>query len=285
MKKVFLFKNYHHKNQEFLNYYVKNNFSLTENFNEADIVFSANTFIPIEQYPNKKFIFGPHFSVFPNNVVQKFNNIHKNGIYIQPSQPSVNTWQQEFNFTKLPMKAIPFGVNTDKFKPDKDRRQNNSVLIYYKNRNPEEFKFLETFLKKKNIDYKVFSYLNKYDEKDFLTQLKKSKYGIWLGRHESQGFALEETLSCDIPLLVWNVKLRQQEWTYRHIYKNVKSPVSAIPYWDKKCGEFFYNSNELEKTFDTFIEKVDTYEPRKFILENLSKEKCLEKWNKLINEL
>ena len=285
MKKVFLFKNYHHKNQEFLNYYCNENFSLTENFNEADIVFSANTFIPIEQYPNKKFIFGPHFSVFPNNVVQKFNNIHKNGIYIQPSQPSVNTWQQEFNFTKLPMKAIPFGVNTDKFKPDKDRRQNNSVLIYYKNRNPEEFKFLETFLKKKNIDYNVFSYLNKYDEKDFLTQLKKSKYGIWLGRHESQGFALEETLSCDIPLLVWNVKLRQQEWTYRHIYKNVKSPVSAIPYWDKKCGEFFYNSNELEKTFDTFIEKVDTYEPRKFILENLSQEKCLEKWNKLINDL
>jgi hypothetical protein len=284
-KNAFLFNNYHHKNQEFLNNYVKNNFILTNNFQEADIVFSASTFIPIEQYPNKKFIFGNHFSVFPNRIVRQFNNIHKNAVYIQPSQPSVNTWQQEFNFTNLPMKAIPFGVNTHKFKPDIDRRQNKSVLVYYKNRNPVELQLLETFLQKKNIEYKVFSYLNRYEESDFLKQLKKSKYGIWLGRHESQGFAVQETLSCDIPLLVWDVKLRKQEWTMREAYKNVLSPVTAIPYWDKKCGEFFYNYDELEKKFDIFIKNVDTYEPRKFILENLSQEKCYEKWNKFTYDL
>lgn len=285
MRKVFLYKNYHHKNQEFLNYYCNNNFILTNNLNDAEIVFSACDYIPIEKYPNKKFIFGPHFSVFPNRLVSRFNNIHKNAIYIQPSQPSVDTWQKEFNFKNLPMKAMAFGVNVNKFKPDKDRRENNSVLIYYKNRNPQEFTFLENFLKKKNINYKLFSYLKRYDEKDFLTQLKNSKYGIWLGRHESQGFALEETLSCDVPLLVWNVKLREQEWSKRYVYKNIKSSVTTIPYWDKTCGEYFYNSNELEETFDIFIKNIDTYEPRKFILNNLSQERCSEKWNTFINNL
>ena len=127
--------------------------------------------------------------------------------------------------------------------------------------------------------------MKRYDEKDFLTQLKNSKYGIWLGRHESQGFALEETLSCDVPLLVWNVKLREQEWSKRYVYKNVKSSVTTIPYWDKTCGEYFYNSNELEETFDIFIKNIDTYEPRKFILNNLSQERCSEKWNTFINNL
>ena len=67
--------------------------------------------------------------------------------------------------------------------------------------------------------------------------------------------------------------------------KNVKSPVTSIPYWDETCGEHFYNSNELEKTFEVFINKLDTYEPRKFILESLSQEKCYDKWNNFISEL
>ena len=180
---------------------------------------------------------------------------------------------KKFNFTNLSKKAVPFGVNTNKFKPDNDRRNNNSVLLYYKNRNPDELQLLKTFLKKKNKKYNIFSYLNRYEEAEFLKQLKKSKYGIWLGRHESQGFAVQETLSCDIPLLVWDVKLRKQEWTMREAYKNILSPVTAIPYWDKKCGEFFYNYDELEKTFDIFIKNINTYEPRKFILENLSHRK------------
>lgn len=284
-KKVYLFNNYHHKNQEFLNKYCNKYFTLTSNFDEADIVFSASNFISIEKYPSKKFIFGPHFSVFPNQIVRQFNNIHNNGIYIQPSQPSVNTWQSEFNFTNLPMKAMPFGVNTEKFKPERDRRENKSVIVYYKNRDPDEFIVLKRFLKEKNIEYNVFSYLDGYEESDFIKQLKKSKYGILLGRHESQGFAVEETLSCDVPLLVWDVKLRKQEWTMREQYKNVMSPVTCIPYWDNRCGEVFHNSNELNKTFNTFINKLDTYEPRQFILDNLSTEKCYEKWNNFVNLL
>ena len=45
----------------------------------------------------------------------------------------------------------------------------------------------------------------------------------------------------------WFTKMLEKKW--------------IVPYWDKKCGEFFYNSIELEKTFDTFIKNLDTYEP------------------------
>lgn len=282
MKKVFLLKNYHHKNQEFLNYFCENHLILTEDFNNADIVFSASTFIPIERFPNKKFIFGPHFSVFPNYVVKQFDNIHKNGIYIQPSQQSINSWKNEFGFDNLPMKAISFGVNTDKFKPC-DITTRNKVIIYYKDRNPMELEYITNFLKKQNIEFKIFSYLKRYDEKEFIKYLKQCKYGIWLGCHESQGFALLETLSMNVPLLVWNVTLRKQQWSMRERYKNVKSNVTSIPYWDNTCGKYFFKQEEFIEKYNEFISKLDTYKPRQFVLNNLSFEKCSEKFKSLIN--
>lgn len=282
MIKILMVGNWHHKNEKFL----INLISKTENLtrvtiiDNADIIISANIKYNAENYPNKKFIFGPHFSVFPNNIVRSINNIHNNCSYIQPSQPSVNTWQKEFNFTNIPMKAIPFGVDTEKFTISNENKTN--VLLYYKNRDPQELIFLENYLKNKNINYRLFSYQKRYDENDYLNYLKTCKYGIWLGCHESQGFALEEALSCNIPLLIWNVRLRYQEWTNREIYKNVKSEVTTIPYWDDRCGEYFYTSNELDKTFNKFINNLDKYRPREYILENVGMEVCYKKWNELI---
>ena len=107
---------------------------------------------------------------------------------------------------------------------------------------------------------------------------------IVLGRHESQGFAIEEALSCNVPLLVWSVTLRKKEYPYRNEYQNIKSNVTTIPYWDERCGEFFLEKEELEETFNKFINKLNTYKPRDYILENLSVKKCSENFEELINQ-
>ena len=287
-KKYNIFKvdNYHHKNEFFLRYYINNYHNSVDNIRNADIILSASKFLfKTETFPDKKFIFGPHFGKNKINEMRKINNMNNNNIYIQPSMPSVKLWTDELKYTTTPVKAIPFGVDTDKFKPDTDIVNKNEVMLYYKNRNPGELNFIEKILNERKINYKLFSYTRRYNEDDYMNHLKKSKYGIWLGSHESQGFALEEALSCNVPLLVWNVTLRKQEWSMREVYKNIKSNVTTIPYWDKRCGEFFYNQNEFESKFDEFLSKLDTYQPRQFILENLSLEKCAEKWNKLIYDI
>lgn len=283
--KIFIYNpNFHIKNKNFIEYYINKYHSRVNNIIDADIIYSPDRYIDIHLYPTKKFIFGPHFSVFPNNIVRKFNNVHNNAIYIQPSLPSVNTWQNEFNFKNLPMAGIPFGVDTHKFSPTYDIEKKN-VIIYYKQRDPAEFKLLINFLNNKQITFKVFDYLHTYKEEDFLNYLKTCKYCIWLGRHESQGFALQEILSCDVPILVWSVKLRKQEYPYRVEYQNVSSEVSTIPYWDNICGEYFYEFNEIENKYNTFMNNLNNYKPRNFILDNLSMEKCSEKWNQLISNL
>ena len=111
-----------------------------------------------------------------------------------------------------------------------------------------------------------------------MTCLQNAKYAIWVDAHESQGFAIQEALSCNVPLLVWNTKTMNQE--YGSKYSNIH--CTTIPYWDQRCGEFFYNINELDETFNLFISKLEIYKPREYILEELSVEKCSERFLELI---
>jgi glycosyltransferase involved in cell wall biosynthesis len=171
---------------------------------------------------------------------------------------------------------MPFGVDTEKFTPLKNMNEKNKVLVYYKRRDPNELQYILNFFQNKNIEVKIFDYVTKYSEEEYLDYLQNSKFGIWLDAHESQGFALQEALSCNVPVLVWNIKYMSQEFGSNY----VNIPATTIPYWDERCGEYFYESHELENIYDKFISKLDTYKPREYIIENLSMKVCE---NKLID--
>jgi hypothetical protein len=141
-------------------------------------------------------------------------------------------------------------------------------MVYYKRRDPAELRFLEHVLATLNISYTLFDYQRRYQESDYLACLQTAKYGIWLGRHESQGFALEEALSCNVPLLVWDVTSMQQEWGIR----NPNVPATCVPYWDDRCGERCYRREELVDTLRVLVSKLATYRPREYVLEHLSPE-------------
>ena len=49
------------------------------------------------------------------------------------------------------------------------------------------------------------SFEKRYQESDFADAISKAPYAIWIGRHESQGFAFQETLSSDTPIFVIDV--------------------------------------------------------------------------------
>jgi len=283
--KIFKADTYHHKNDFFLNYFINNYHYSVNNINDSDIILSGGKFLSkTENYASKKFIFGPHFGRNRINEIRKINNKANNNVYIQPSLPSVKLWTDELNFSGLPVLSMPFGVDTKRFIGNEKSTRTN-IIVYYKQRDPKEMELLIKFLDSKNLNYKVFDYIRKYKEEDFLQYLKTCKYGIVLGRHESQGFAIQEMLSCDIPLLVWGVTLRKQEYPYLADYQNIKTQVSTVPYWSNQCGELFYNYNEIENKYKIFINKLDSYKPREFILENLSLDACSKQWNQLFYEL
>lgn len=279
MKILVLPLSMHHKNEIglknmliFLNtkYNIDYKFGTKEEINDYDIIFSPSYPINTETYKNKKFIFGPHFSVFPTEKFLLINNTSNNSIYIHPSEWAAQIWRNMGAEKYMPILYQPFSVDTNKFQPINIIKE--KVMIYYKGRDPNELAYVENFLKSKNIKYEIFDYIKRYNEEDYLNCLQHCKYGIILGRHESQGFAIEEALSCNVPLLVWETKYMSQEYGYN--YPDI--PCTTIPYWDETCGEYFYEANELENKYNVFINNLEHYEPRKYILNNLSTEKCAE---------
>jgi hypothetical protein len=282
MKILFIKSIVHIKNFNFILKCKNIQFTIVNNINDAynynfedfDCVYSPSDAIDVLKYPNTKFIFGPQFSIFPDerlNIIKSTNSV-----YNLLSDWVINIWSSFEYCNNLKLIKLPFGVDTEKFNYIKPIQERTKVFVYFKRRNPSELNYLLIFLQRKNIEIKVFNYISGYSEEVYLDYLQNSKYGIWLDAHESQGFALQEALSCDVPLLVWNISSMNQE--QNSSYNNI--PATTIPYWNESCGEYFYNEEELENTYNLFISKLDTYKPREFILENLSVETCE---NKLIN--
>ena len=130
-----------------------------------------------------------------------------------------------FDTFNLPLKVFYFPVDTIKFCPVSIEK--NKIFIYFKRRKKDELNIITSFLKSKNQEYKIFDYVQTYKEEDYLKYLQESKYGIVLDAHESQGFAIEEALSCNVPLLVWNISsMNQEEGTNYPDIKATSIPVS-----------------------------------------------------------
>ena len=283
--RILVIDHLHHKNEAGLNCILRYlgwefKYGGVNNIPNFDIIYSPNNPINAAQYPNKKFIFGPHFSIFLDGKLHQIHNTFKNSVYIQPSVWVVDMWKNLGASRILPIVPFPFPVATDKFKPIENNKK-DKVFIYFKRRKPEELEFLKCELNKRNVQYAIFDYVRRYDENHYLQYLQQAKYGIILDAHESQGFAIEEALSCNVPLLVWSATTMNQE--YGSCYEAI--PCTTVPYWDERCGEIFYRQEEFESRFTEFISKLDTYKPREYILENLSVEKCAERFKNLIAKL
>jgi len=287
MKVLFINVNMHQKNLNALSRYnlditsINNNNLDNINLDVFDVVYSPSLPVNIKKYPNTKFIFGPHFSVFPQE--QQMQMITgKKSIYIQPSDWAKNAWYL-FDFCRqnIRIKTLPFGVDTNTFNEIKPICERNNVFIYFKRRQQKELDFIQNFLKKNGYNFVVFDYVNRYSESDYVNYLHNSKFGIWLDAHESQGFALQEALSCNVPLLVWSVTSMNQEegGNYGDI------TASTIPYWDNRCGESFTDALQLQPKFNKLVKNIDTYKPREFILDNLSIEKCSQKFIELVAKI
>ena len=239
-------------------------------FSHYDLIVSPSEPLTV----NKPVIYGPHFSVFPNSKLQKIP-IGQKALYIQPSDWAKRSWGS----IQIPIHTFSFPVDTIKFSPS--NKVKNKVMVYTKRRDPKHVEFVCNYLKQNHIDFEFFDYVQRYKEEDYLRVLQESKYGIMIDAHESQGFAIQEALSCNVPLLVWNVKTMNQEWKSR--YSPI--PCTSIPYWDSRCGEVFYEYDEFIPMFQRFTANLQEYKPREYILEHLSVEPCAKRFQELIKNI
>jgi glycosyltransferase involved in cell wall biosynthesis len=181
-------------------------------------------------------------------------------------------------FPSETVKVWPVGIDTDLWCPVEDKK--GTVLIYDKIRWEHEFHEgrllnpIREALRNRGYSFREIRY-GFYDEEAFRALLNESRAMIFLCEHETQGIAYQQALSSGVPILAWD---RGGDWQdpsfYPHRVRH--SPVTSVPYFDERCGERFRDLQELETRIDPFMTKAVSglFEPREFIIENLTLEKC-----------
>lgn len=292
MRVLICTNNFHHKNKAGLEailthlgwlfeYY--DNDPNAKHIEDYDLIYSPCHPIDASHYPKQRFVFGPHFSVFPDTRITQINaKVHNNAVYIQPSDWAREAWMSFGVDQFIPVKTYCFPVDTQRFAPlpSEESERNGEVVVYYKRRKPEELQLVLTELNKRNIKYKIFNYVKGYKEEEYIEALQRAPYGIWIDAHESQGFATLEALACDLPLLVWSVQNMKQE-ILDSGRSNPSVPATSVPYWDDRCGKVFYDADEFYEMYDKFISKLCTFNPRLFIIEHLMCEICAKKFQRV----
>jgi len=145
--------------------------------------------------------------------------------------------------------AWPVGIDTDRWVPTPDK--DIDVLVYEKIRcHPERDRaqvrdpILES-LGKTGLKVARIAY-GHYQEKDFEALLRRTRTMVFLCEHETQGIALQQALSCGIPVFAWDLGGVWQDTDY-YPHRVVFSPVTSAPYWDDRCGMKFQDAAGLRR--------------------------------------
>jgi len=241
------------------------------NNNDFNIFLQIHPLIKTSAIKNS--IIGPNVCVLPIDNAIVLNQEYKK--IIVPSEWIKNKYKKWISEDKIEIWSV--GIDTDFFSDKSKKDKEFDCLIYFKRRDESELKFIECFLKEKKQTYKIIRYGN-YNELDFIDTISKSKYGIVIDSCESQGIAIQEMMSCNLPLLVWDVKF----WNDRG--EENKFEATSIPLFNEQCGLFFYEKEELKNKWNDFMLNLNFYNPRNYILENLTLEKKTKELIKIFNK-
>lgn len=202
-------------------------------------------------------------------------------------------WMQEMFEPYYQDKVIawPVGIDTEKWNPEIKKTKKYDFLIYDKIRwRHEEFEVLliEPILKELedlNFTYMILKY-GSYHQNELLESISVSSSVIFLCEHETQGQAYQQILSTNTPMLAWD---RGGFWEDPYYFpKKVKyEPVSSVPYWDNRCGLKFNDEIDFKIKLTEFLMLKNKFffNPRNYILENLTIEHCAKKYEMIYTQI
>ncbi len=169
----------------------------------------------------------------------------------------------------------PAGVETEKWKYNPKVKKKYDILLYNKIRwdkaertnslrNPIINKLNELGLSYKEVMY------GEYREKNYFKLVQQSRAMIFICEHETQGFALCEALSANVPVFAWDPGYCLDPARFKWNAPVIKT--TSIPFFDSSCGMSFNNTGEFLDKMGVFWEHVKegSFNPREYIVKNLS---------------
>lgn len=246
---------------------------------DYDILVSCTTFLnPQHIPPHVQIVFGPHFSVFPEGALVGPLNPEwaRRCVYNCLSEWNRNVFR-EMAPTTMPLVCLPFGVDLGTFAPTGEPKEWD-CLVYVKRRPTELVQHVLEILAAQQVKWRMFQY-GSYKEEDYRAALCRAKWMLVLDAHESQGFALQEAMACNVPLLVLDATSMYDETeggrsTYAHL-KPRRLAATSVPYWSEECGIRCENVLEVGEVVETMQKEWTRFTPREYIRRTLSYEACM----------
>ena len=189
----------------------------------------------------------------------------------------------------------PCGIDTEFYKPFEKANKYHDYLLYDKNSHANYHYWLRDFFNDKgqNMSYALGN--TNYENIGLKAYSDCSKYCISANASETQGFGIMEIMSMNLPIFCLD---KNYHWSYGLISSKVES--SSCPYFSEECGIMLhmkdyvndyqskfdkikppcgdiidyakcneeFKINLLKEKFDLFLNNLESYSPRQYILDN-----------------
>lgn len=220
----------------------------------------------------KTLLAGPNLCVLPSDHQELFSN-EMIDICITNSNWTQQAFQNDMPVLKNKIKIWPAGVNEEYWKPKPSRSNRKCCLFYIKTPPPKGLQEYESITKKAGFDI-IYLYYGKYKPADYKASLEKVTFITYFGTTESQGLALLEAWSMNIPSLVLEHTIFE--------YHQTQFEASSAPYLTPATGQFFKDIHQYKSILATF--SISSFSPRNWVMNNMTNAKSSEKMLEILDE-
>jgi glycosyltransferase involved in cell wall biosynthesis len=219
----------------------------------------------------RRLLAGPNLVVLPSDA-RPLMTAPEIDVCIVPSQWVARLYEEDAPELRGRIAVWPAGVDAEYWKPDPLRvTHDRRALVYLKQlpgqRNAEDLliRSAEGALERAGFAVTTVSY-GSFAPDEYLELLRAVDLLVLFSPTESQGLALAEAWSVDVPTLVW----AQAQLTYKgRLYQ-----TSSAPFLSSRTGVVFNDSDALERLLEDWTELRTAFGPRAWVLEHMTDAKC-----------
>jgi hypothetical protein len=173
------------------------------------------------------------------------------------------------------------GVDPGYWQPTNRGRQQTAV-VYWKSGEEEFCEAAEAIVRQCGLEplrvrsghgeHRIFK------QADYRDMLDQSVVAVFLSTFETQGIALAEAWSMNVPTVVWDPQ-GDAEWLGRRFRS-----ASSAPYLTPATGLAFGDIGSLKPALDRALQSLGSFQPRDWVLENMTDAVCSKRLYELIKK-
>jgi hypothetical protein len=195
-------------------------------------------------------------------LLQRFQNVY----FLVPAPWVTPVLMERINIEDKNIIVWPSGVDTSEWYSEGEALE--QALVYLKGEEDDRFKGAIDILEKNEIQFHLVRY-GKYTNKQFRKLLMSTKFVVWIGSTESQGLALMQTWSMNVPTYI----LRKDN--FFDAFSKKFFTASSAPYFCNEVGVYSKKEFFDESEFLAFTSNLQMYTPRDYVLRNFTPYKSI----------